>query len=81
MAPHGAVTCASSLYDDAISDREILKQSGIVSLLKPTMAIMVDKGLFVEDCVPCKVHIPTFPSKRAQLSGPEVRKTQFIARL
>ncbi|KAL0970440.1 hypothetical protein UPYG_G00241950 [Umbra pygmaea] len=81
MAPHGAVTFVSSLYEGAISDREILKQSGIVSLLKPTMAVMVDKGFLVEDCVPCKVHIPTFLSKRAQLSGPEVRKTQSIARL
>lgn len=81
IAPHGAVTFISSLYEGAISDREILKQSGIVSLLKPTMAIMVDKGFLVEDCVPCKVHIATFLSKKAQLSGPEVRKTQSIARL
>lgn len=79
--PHGALTFVSSLYEGAISDREILKQSGIVSLLKPTMAIMVDKGFLVEDFIPCKVHIPTFLSKRAQLSGPEVRKTQSIARL
>ncbi len=70
-----------SFYEGAISDREILKQSGIVCFLKPIMAIMVDKGFLVEDCVPCKVHIPTFLSKRAQLSGPEARKTQSIARL
>lgn len=80
-APHGALTFVSSLYEGAISDKEILKQSGIVSLLKSTMAIMVDKGFLVEDFIPCKVHIPTFLSKRAQLSGPEVRKTQSIARL
>ncbi|CAM4708707.1 unnamed protein product [Leuciscus chuanchicus] len=79
MAPHGAVTFVSSLYEGAISDREILKQSGIMSLLKPTMAVMVDKGFFVEDCVPCKVQIPT--TYLPQLSGPEVRKTQSIARL
>ncbi|KAM9332837.1 apoptosis-inducing factor 3-like [Pholidichthys leucotaenia] len=55
----------------SISDKEILKQSGIVSLLKPTAAIMVDKGFLVEDCVLCKVYIPAFLSKRAQLTGPE----------
>uniref|UniRef100_A0A672GYY3 THAP-type domain-containing protein n=1 Tax=Salarias fasciatus TaxID=181472 RepID=A0A672GYY3_SALFA len=81
VAPHGPVTFISSLYQGSISDKEILKQSGIVALMNPSMAIMVDKGLLVEDCVPCKVHIPTFLSKRAQLSGPEVRKTQSIARL
>ncbi|KAF4115282.1 hypothetical protein G5714_002771 [Onychostoma macrolepis] len=44
MAPHGAVTFMSSLYAGSISDKELLKQSGIVSLLKPDMAIMADKG-------------------------------------
>ncbi|CAB1350362.1 unnamed protein product [Coregonus sp. 'balchen'] len=44
MAPNGAVTFVSSLYEDAISDKEILKQSGIVAILNPSMAIMVDKG-------------------------------------
>ncbi|KAL1249723.1 hypothetical protein QQF64_020728 [Cirrhinus molitorella] len=78
---HQGVTFVSSLYEGAISDREIPKQSSIVSFLKPTMAIMVDKGFLVEDCVPCKVYIPTFLSKRAPLSGPEVRKTQSIARM
>ncbi|XP_051743154.1 uncharacterized protein LOC127508816 [Ctenopharyngodon idella] len=81
IAPHGALTFVSSLYEGAISDKEILKQSSIVSLLKPTMAIMVDKGFLVEDFIPCKIHIPTFLSKRAQLSRPELRKTQSIARL
>ncbi|XP_047215950.1 uncharacterized protein LOC124865008 [Girardinichthys multiradiatus] len=81
IAPHGAVTFVSSLYQGATGDKEILKQSGIVALLKPSMAIMVDKGFLVEDCVPCKVHIPTFLSKRAQLSRSEIRKTQSIARL
>ncbi|KAK5614831.1 hypothetical protein CRENBAI_011602 [Crenichthys baileyi] len=42
------------------------------------MAVMVDKGFLVEDCVPCKVHIPTFLSKRAQQSRSEIRKTQSI---
>ncbi|KAM9375699.1 uncharacterized protein KZ484_008239 [Pholidichthys leucotaenia] len=78
MAPHGAVIFVSSLYEGSISDKEILKQSGIVSLLKPTAAIMVDKGFLVEDCVPCKVHIPAL---RVQLTGLEVRQTQSIARL
>ncbi|XP_041634301.1 uncharacterized protein LOC121503806 [Cheilinus undulatus] len=81
MAPHGAVTFVSSLYEGSISDKEIVKQSGIVSQLKPTMAIMVDKGFLVGDCVPCKVYIPAFLSKRAQMSGAEVRETQSIARL
>ncbi|XP_074546804.1 uncharacterized protein LOC141805586 [Halichoeres trimaculatus] len=81
MAPHGAVTFVSSLFEGAISDKDILKQSGIVSLLNPSMAIMVDKSFSVEDCVPCKVYKPTCLRQKAQLSEPEVRKTQSIAKL
>ncbi|KAK7879853.1 hypothetical protein WMY93_033478 [Mugilogobius chulae] len=65
----------------SISDREILKQSGLVSLLKPSRAIMVDKGFLLEDLVPYKVYIPAFLHKKSQLSGAEVRKTQSTARL
>ncbi|XP_058629590.1 uncharacterized protein LOC131539210 [Onychostoma macrolepis] len=81
MAPHGAVTFVSSLYAGSISDKELLKQSGIVSLLKPDMAIMVDKGFLVDDCVPCKVYRPAYLSKREQMSADEVKETQSIARL
>ena len=45
------------------------------------MTIMADKGFLVKECVPCKVHIPTFLSKKAQLSRPEVRKIQSFTRL
>lgn len=81
IAPHGPVTFISPLYEGCVSDREILKQSGLVPLLKPSMAIMVDKGFLVEDLVPCKVYIPAFLKKQLQLSGAAVRKTQSIARL
>lgn len=78
MAPRGAVTFISSLYQGSISVKEILKQSGIVALLNPSMAIMVDKGFLVEDCVPCKVHIPTL-SSTVWARGQEL--TQSIVRL
>ncbi|KAA8583283.1 hypothetical protein FQN60_015829 [Etheostoma spectabile] len=42
MAPHTAVTFVKSLYEGTISAKEILKQSGIVTLLNPSMPIMVD---------------------------------------
>ena len=56
MSPHGAVTFMSSLCAGSVSDKEIFKQSGIISLLTPDMAITVDKGFLVDDIVPCKVY-------------------------
>ncbi|XP_016425630.1 uncharacterized protein LOC107753874 [Sinocyclocheilus rhinocerous] len=79
MAPHGTVTFVSFVY--AVSDKELLKQSGIVSLLKPEMAIMVNKGFFIDNCVPCKVYRPSCLLKKEQMPAEEVRETQSIARL
>lgn len=66
----------SPLNEDSISYWEIYTQSGLVSLVKPSMAITVDKGFLV----PCKVHRPAFLKKLSQLSGAGVRKTQYFAR-
>ncbi|KAI7800509.1 uncharacterized protein LOC130565305 [Triplophysa rosa] len=81
MAPHGAITFVSSLYADSVTDKELFEQSGIVSLLKPGMAIMVDRGFLVDDCVPCKVYRIAYLSKREHMSADEVRETQSMARL
>lgn len=50
----------SALYGGSVYEKEILKQSDIVSLLKPAMARMVDKGFLLDDCVPCNVYRPAF---------------------
>ncbi|XP_056301526.1 uncharacterized protein LOC130213768 isoform X2 [Danio aesculapii] len=76
MAPHGAVTFVSSLYAASLSDEELFKQSGIVSLLKPEMAIMFDNTLFVDDCVPCKVYRPAHLLEE-QISADEGKETQL----
>lgn len=81
MAPHGAVTFVSALYAGSISDRELFKQSGIIDLLTPDMAIMVDKSFLIDDLVPCSIHRPAFVAKGRQMSAGEVRHTQTVARL
>lgn len=68
MAPHGAITFISSLFDGSMSNREIFKQSGIISVLHPDMAIMVDNGFLVDNLAPCKVYRPAFLSGKNQIS-------------
>lgn len=81
FAPHGAVTFISPLYAGCISEKQITRKSGILSLLRPGVAIMVDRGFPVDDLLLCKVYRPTFFSGRSQMSACEVRETQDIARL
>ncbi|XP_076858248.1 uncharacterized protein LOC143512151 isoform X2 [Brachyhypopomus gauderio] len=81
VAPHGAITFVSGLYAGSMSDREIFKLSGIINLLTPDMAIMVDKGFLVDNLAPCKVYRPAFFSRNTQMSREDVRQTKSIARL
>ncbi|XP_044069917.1 uncharacterized protein LOC122884276 [Siniperca chuatsi] len=68
-------TPSSLLLQRSISDREIFKLSGIVNLLTPDMAIMVDKGFLVDNLALCKVYQPVFLSRNAQMSREDVRQT------
>uniref|UniRef100_A0A3P9MYJ8 THAP-type domain-containing protein n=1 Tax=Poecilia reticulata TaxID=8081 RepID=A0A3P9MYJ8_POERE len=81
IAPHGAVTFVSGLYAGSISDKQITCESGLLTLLKPGMAVMVYRGLLIDDIVPCKVYRPTFFFGRSQMSAGEVRGTPAITRL
>ncbi|XP_077440188.1 uncharacterized protein LOC144062563 isoform X1 [Vanacampus margaritifer] len=59
IAPHGAVTFVSELYAGSISDKQIVRVSGLISLLKPEMAVMVTKDFIIDDdIVPCKIYRP-----------------------
>lgn len=81
MAPHGAVTYVSSLYAGSISDKELLKRSGLFSLLKPGMAIMVDKDFPVDESEPCKVYKPFCFLKRGKMSADKVREKKSLSSL
>ncbi|XP_059201695.1 uncharacterized protein LOC131981439 [Centropristis striata] len=56
MAPHGAVTFVSAVCEGSVTDEEIFRKSGILPLLSPHMAVMVERGFYVDDHVPGKVH-------------------------
>lgn len=81
IAPHGPVTFVSQLYAGSVSDREIFKQCGITKMLTEDMAVMVDKGFLISDCVKCKVYCPPFLSRGKQMPAHQVKETQAIARL
>lgn len=86
IAPHGPVTFVSSLYQGSISDKEITRSSGILSLIEEGDEVMVDKGFLIQDLLQCKkatVTIPPFLSKTKsmQFSTKQVSETQQIARL
>ncbi|KAA8578183.1 hypothetical protein FQN60_002462, partial [Etheostoma spectabile] len=76
IAPHGPDMCVFGPYG-----YEITRESGVLNLLKPGMAVMVDRSFIINDIVPCKVYRPAFLSNRPQMSAGEVRETRAKARL
>ena len=49
IAPNGAVTFISLLYDGHASDKEIVKASRIVDLVEAGDSVMADKGFEIQD--------------------------------
>ena len=84
ITPWGSVCFVSDLYSGCASDKFITINSGILDLLEPSDAVMVDKGFLIEDLLQplgCSLIIPPFLSANAQFTTQEVQTMNEIARL
>ena len=62
VAPNAVITYVSNLYPGAISDKEIVKRSGVMNHMASGDLILADKGFLIQDIVPqgVSVNIPPF---------------------
>ena len=84
IAPSGSVTFVSQLYTGGISDKEITKHSGILTLLERGDNVMADRGFVINDLIEplgCTLNIPPFVNNQGQFSEDQVKETQEIANL
>ena len=86
IAPQGAITFVSSLYQGSISDKEITKRSGVLDLLEEGDEVMADKGFLIQDLLESKKTSLTIPpflarTRSLQFTSQQVTETQQIARL
>jgi len=84
IAPSGSVMFVSQLYTGVISDKEITKQSGILTLLERGDNVMADRGFVINyllEPLGCTFNIPPFLSNQGQFSENQVKETQEIANL
>ena len=84
IAPSGATTFISQLYEGSISDKDIVNRSGILheKLWGENDSIMADRGFTISDLLkPLNValNIPSFLGGREQLTEDEVKESQTIA--
>ena len=84
IAPSGAVTFVSNLYPGSISDKEIVRRSGLLNekLWDRGDSVMADRGFLISDDlekVGVSLNIPAFLNGRDQLTKAEVKESQSIA--
>ena len=83
IAPSGAVTFFSQLYDGSISDKEIFNRSGFLKkeLWSDGDSVMADRGFTIHDelaRVGVSLNIPAFLGGRDYLTKGEVKASQTI---
>lgn len=84
IAPSGAISFISQLYNGSISYWEIVIQSGFISQkFENGDTVMANKGFQIADILPLgvKLNILLFLWANTQMSAEDVVRTQQIARL
>ena len=84
ISPSGVVTFVSELFPGSISDKEIVRRSGLLGLLEAGDTIMADRGFDIEDDIAplgVRVNIPPFLKGKQQLDVKDIIITQRIASL
>ncbi len=78
ITPSGSVSLISSLYAASMSDKDIIKESGVLNLLEPGDEVMADKSLEIKDLldvVGINLVIPTFFGPNGQLNQDDTTHT------
>lgn len=82
ITPSRATAFVSELYPGSISDKEIVKQSGLLGMLQPGDEIMADKGFLIQDelaSVGATLTLPVFVRSRKQFSKQESERNKKVA--
>ena len=84
IAPSGAVTFISELYEGSISNKEIVKRNGILTenICDKNDPIMADRGFTIQnELAPLNIelNIPSILGIRVQLTEADVKESETIA--
>ena len=86
IAPSGEIIHVSALFEGSISDKELVKRSGLFPLLEPGDQLMADKGFDIKDIlepIGCEITIPAFLASKGQFSKEELlhskKFTMFVS--
>ena len=81
ITPSGATAFATELYPGSISDKEIVKRSGLLNTLQPGDEIVADKGFTIKDelaSVQATFVMPNFLQARKQFTKDKAKTTREL---
>ncbi|XP_066983774.1 uncharacterized protein [Macrobrachium rosenbergii] len=84
IAPTGGISFLSNVFEGSISDKEIVKQSGLLELLYPGDLVIADRGFDIKEILQSQqvnLNIQPFLKKRGHLTPQEEILTKCIARV
>ena len=84
ISPSGEVIHVSGLFAGSISDKELVKRSGLLELLEPGDQILAGKGFTIHDLltpIGCELAIPAFLNSKDQFSKKDLAKSKQIHNL
>ncbi|XP_042268408.1 uncharacterized protein LOC121897760 [Thunnus maccoyii] len=84
ISPSGAVSFVSNVFTASLSDKDIIKECGIMNLLEPGDEVMASKSLDIKDlldAIGVNLVIPTFLRPKGQLDVDDVTHTQDVVHL
>ena len=80
VAPNAVITYVSKLYPGSTSDKEIVRDCGILEHFETGDLVLADKGFLIQDLLPngVSVNIPPFLNK-GKFTAREIKLTKSIA--
>ena len=75
MTPSGAISFVSEAYEGSISDRKLVKVSGLLEKLEAGDEVMADKGFTIQDLlIPygIRLNMPPFLQSNTQMAASDV---------
>ena len=81
VAPNAVITYVSELYPGSISDKEIVRKSGLLHHLAAGDLLLADKGFLIQDIVPRGVSVNITPFlNNGRFTESEAKATTSIAK-
>ena len=84
ISPSGEVIHMSGLFSGSISDKELVKRSGLLDFLEPGDQILADKGFTIQDLltpIGCELAIPAFLNSKGQFTKKDLALSKQIHNL